>query len=203
VLSTHFPELQIVGADHGLKLRKLDLNKGAPRQLFVALTNRAPNLKYLKFGVMNDAGQTIRPAWQSDADMSRPTRDLHPMDTGVPILSRFLASVTALQELNFETYDYGDFMKALPVMLECQRYNLKRLDITCGAWGMKAWKPEQIVEVLRMVPELEFLKAQMLDDIVDGKWMGVRRGLDPWGKYDSAVKTSAPRSEGMSGISGV
>jgi hypothetical protein len=172
------------------KLRKLDLNKGAPRQLFLALTNRAPNLSNLKFGIWaNSAAMTIRPSWQS-ADLNRSTWDLHPLDTGLPILSKFFASIVALQELNFETHDYGDFMKALPVMLEHQKYNLKRLDITCIAWLMKPWKPEQFVEVMRMASELELLKAQIQDDIVEDAWAGVRGGLDPWEKYNSAVKRS-------------
>ncbi|KAF2468291.1 uncharacterized protein BDR25DRAFT_316403 [Lindgomyces ingoldianus] len=157
------------------KLRKLDLNRGSPRHLFAALKDQLPNLKYLKFGI-----------WGPNPGNS--TWDLQPLDTGLPILSAFIVSITALNELRFKSFAYEDFMAALSIILEHQGAHLKRLDISCRAYGMNAWKVEQYMEVLGKAPDLEYMKAKIKDGHLEGTWEDGGRALDPWDKFLSAVK---------------
>lgn len=157
------------------KLCKLNLNKGSPRNLFAALQDQVPNLRYLKFGIWN-----YNPGYSNWG--------LDPLDTGLPILSAFIASITALRELNFKTYAYEDFMATLPIMLEHQGRHMKKLKINCQAYGMNAWEVEQYLEVFEKAPDLEYLKAIIKQGILEGTWEGRTRALNPWEKFVSAVK---------------
>jgi len=167
------------------KLQRLELDRGAPRPLFLALTRRVPSLKYLKCGI-----------W-IDAIPARSNWDLRPLDTGLLILSNFLDSVPELHGLEFKTFDYGPFMEALSTMLACQKYKLRRLDITCTTLSMEAWTPQQFTDVIAMAPALEYLKAYIKHDILEGVWEGEKRALNPQQKYECAVKRSTLPSESV------
>jgi hypothetical protein len=102
------------------KLQRLDLGIGAPRHFFASLTGRAINLKSLKFW--------INPA---RANLGSETWDLQPMDKGIPILAKVIASITALRELDFGAHDLDEFNDTLKVMLDNAKGSLRRLTLTC------------------------------------------------------------------------
>ncbi len=155
------------------KLQRLDLGMGSPRFFFESLTGRAVNLKYLKF-------------WISPA-RNRPC-DLHPFSVGFPILAKFLSSITALRELDFGGHDIEEFEPALDLILENTGRNLRKLILQCITYGMAPWKEEKYVEILERTPGLGFFRASIKDDKVEGSWIGSKRYLSAWEKYDLAIK---------------
>jgi hypothetical protein len=150
-------------------LSKLDLGSTSPRHLFAILTNRLPSLTYLKFGI--------------EASSS-----LHPLDTGLSILSAFIASVPTLAESGFRAWTYEDFAAALPVILTHQGTRLRRLKIFCKAYNMNAWEVNQYVQVLEEAPRLEYMRAEIKEGVLEGTWEGQQRGLSARLKFETALK---------------
>jgi hypothetical protein len=168
-------------------LRKLDLERGTPRDLLLALTGRVPNLQNLKCGI-----------WAAHAQHA--TWELHPLSTGLPVLSAFLASLTVLSELSFEAYAYNDFMAALPLMLQHHGSHLKRLDISCREYLMKPWVIEQYLDVLEKAPNLSYLKAHIEQGLLVGTWPGEEAtALSAREKFESAVKNDKVVEQPKSG----
>ncbi|KAF2827321.1 hypothetical protein CC86DRAFT_291154 [Ophiobolus disseminans] len=155
------------------QLRKLDLSRGSPRHFLASLTDRAPNLESLKFGLNRPHSRTA---------------DLHPLHIGLPSLVGFIASITALRELDFGAHKMEHFMAVLPLMLENSKGSLRKLIIHCRFHEENVWQAEQYVDVLTQAPGLEYLKAQIQEDTVEGSWVGSARFMHPREKYQTAVK---------------
>lgn len=166
-------------------LQRLDLHKGAPRQFFASLTGRATNLKYLRF--------YINPPTRNR------TWDLHPLDTGLLILARFIASTKSLHTLDFGMQYLDDLTRALRIMLQNLHSSLSSLTIsytqgfdTSGPIdftpGMLAWDLEHFMEVLELAPSLEHLDARFGKDTVVGNWKGEDRFADARTKWKTAEK---------------
>lgn len=83
------------------KLTELDLYEAAPSELFLALTDRIPNLKRLKFA--------IKPRISYDLGSLPLEGSLYPMEIGLPRVYDFLVSATALEYLYLEIEDFYDF----------------------------------------------------------------------------------------------
>jgi hypothetical protein len=167
------------------KLQRLDLDMGAPRHFFASLTGRAVNLKALKFW--------ISPA---RAYLGSETWDLQPMDKGLPILAKFISSITALRELDFGAHDITEFTDALDVMLDNARNSLRRLVLTCQCYNVTQWREEQFVKILDRTPGLGYLNVKAKGDTVEGEWKGKERYLGAWEKWESAKKNIQPPPPG-------
>jgi hypothetical protein len=141
------------------QLQRLDLGMGSPRHLFVALTNRVPNLKYLAFWIRSSRNST----W-----------DLHPLRFGLPALAAFLASINELHDVYFGAHGPQELDGALAVILDNTRGSLTRLVMNCPAQNMIAWKPPQYVAVLEQAPRLEYFKANVRADDVEGGRKGIK-----------------------------
>jgi hypothetical protein len=167
------------------KLQRLDLDMGAPRHFLQSLTGRTVNLKALKFW--------ISPA---RAYLGSETWDLQPMDKGLPILAKFISSITALRELEFGAHDITEFTDALDVMLDSARGSLRRLTLTCQCYNGTQWKEEQFVNILDRTPGLGYLNVKAKEDTVEGEWKGKERYLGPWEKWESARRDIQPPPPG-------
>jgi hypothetical protein len=167
------------------RLQRLDLHKGAPRHFFASLTNRATNLKYLEFYINSP---TRNRTW-----------DLHPLDTGLLVLARFIASTTYLHTLDFGVQYLDDLTRTLRVMLQNLDFSLRSLTISDNGGadysgpidfipGMLAWDPEHYMEVLELAPRLERLDARIGEDTVVGNWKGGKCYADAGKKWKTAEK---------------
>ena len=167
------------------RLQRLDLHKGAPCHFFASLTNRATNLKYLKFYINSP---TRNRTW-----------DLHPLDTGLVVLARFIASTTSLHTLEFGVQDLDDLMRTLRVMLQNLNGSLRSLTISYSGGadfsgpidfipGMLAWDAETYLEVLELAPSLDHLDARIGGDSVVGHWKGEVCCADAGEKWKTAEK---------------
>ncbi|KAF2107922.1 hypothetical protein BDV96DRAFT_505458 [Lophiotrema nucula] len=155
-------------------LRRLELYQGAPRHLLLALTNKVPNLEYLQCGINSTA------TW-------------HPLDTGLHILTDFIASITALQEITFRTTKYSDLMDTLTIVLQRHGKTLRRLDLSCPSFDSKQWLPNQYVQVLKQVPELETFRVELNNTTATGRWDGETKKLVRWQKYETLAWTKRLR----------
>ena len=72
------------------QLQRRDLNKGAPRYFLASLTNRASNLKYLRFYINSPTPNRL---W-----------DIYPLDSGLPVIGQFVACTTSLRTLDALTH---------------------------------------------------------------------------------------------------
>lgn len=173
------------GATSWERLQRLDLHKGTPRHFFASLTNRATNLKYLNFYI--------------NSPIRNRTWDLHPLDTGLLTLARFIASTTSLHTLDFSVQNLNNLMRTLRVMLQNLHSSLRSLTISYSEGpdysspidfipGMLAWDPEHYMEVLELAPGLERLDARISEDTVVANWKGGECCADAGKKRKTAEK---------------
>lgn len=157
------------GATSWEQLQRLDLNKGAPRCFLASLTNRATNLKYLRFYINSPTPNRL---W-----------DIYPLDSGLPILGQFVACTTSLHTLDLGGLDLDALTRAVRVILQNLHGSLRSLTISYsggpGCYGpiestprMLNWEPEHYMELLQMAPGLEHLDARIGQDTVLGNWKG-------------------------------
>ena len=154
------------------QLQRLDLDVGAPRWFFASLTDRAVNLKYLKFWVAHGRNSES---------------DLHPLEIGLPIYTRFLSSIKALRELQFGALYTPDFEAVLSASLGNTGESLRRLTIQCNCFDLQ-WTEETYISIFDQAPRLEFLKASIQHNTVEGSWKGSESCLSPQEKYRTANK---------------
>jgi hypothetical protein len=153
-------------------LKRLDLGPNSPRHLFVALTGRAINLESLSLSISR--ARTSK--WS-----------LRRLDTGLPILVAFLASIKSLQELNFTTLEVSEFTSALQGMLDVAGHSLRSLVVKCDNQPLE---PDTFVDFLRRAPDLEYLKAKLRSGVVEGRWVGVKRKRTAEDKWEDALQES-------------
>jgi hypothetical protein len=176
------------------KLQRLEIHNGAPRYFFASLTNRATNLKHLKFYL--------------NATTHNHTWTLYPLDTGLPVLASFVAS-TSLHTLDFGVHYLDNLIPTLRVITQSLQGKLKNLTISYSgddlkeyagpidfSPGMLEWEPEHYFEVLELVPGLEYLDARIRGDTVVGCWMGDEDVEVKWG---TARKKLGRRAKGQRG----
>lgn len=148
-------------------LQRLDLNKGAPRYFLASLTNRATNLKYLRFYINSPTPNQL---W-----------DIYPLDSGLPVIGQFVACTTPLHNLDLGAQDLDALTRALRVILQNLHGSLRSLTISYSGGpdcsgpidftpGMLNWEPEHYMELLQMAPGLEHLDARIGEDTVLGNW---------------------------------
>lgn len=167
------------------RLQRLDLHKGAPRHFFASFTDRAINLKYLKFYI------------------NSPTRNrtwgLHPLDTGLLVLERSITSITSLHILDFGAQDLDDLTRTLRVTLKNLHGILRSLITSCSGGadysgpidfvpGVLAWDAELYMEVLKLAPGLEHLDARISEVTVVGSWKGGESCEEAEKKWKTAEK---------------
>lgn len=163
------------------QLQRLDLQDMCwSRHLFESLTNRAPNLNYLKFYLLAGGGIP---------------------DSDHPILTNFIASIPSLHTLDVGAEYIESLTKILRIILQFF-YNssgsLKSLKIShvmpdySGPIhyrpGMLCWEPEHYLEVLELTPGLERLDAQIAKQTFLGTWEGEKAWADAERKFKSAKK---------------
>ncbi|PVH93330.1 hypothetical protein DM02DRAFT_733178, partial [Periconia macrospinosa] len=123
------------------KLRRLDLGRGAPEHLLVALTGQVPRLKSLKFGFWV-FGQT----WG--------IRDLNKFEA-------FSNSVEGLEELDAQNFDAEDWKKASNRLLSKHGHSLKSLHVDCCAAVAPGYKERDARTLVELCPNLENLRVQV------------------------------------------
>ncbi|KAI4651695.1 uncharacterized protein J4E79_009176 [Alternaria viburni] len=177
-------------------LERLDLPNGTSPQFIASLTNRAINLKYLRFHI-STTGFSCRRQY-------RPYRGGDWLNAGVDtmsIMTRFMASIKSLHTLDFAYEDNETLMRYLRFMLQSLHGSLSILTISdMGGYdyfpmdplpsGKPYWNPEQYQEVLELAPGLEHFDARIgTRDSVVGDWEGKDRYADVKKKWRTAKKT--------------
>lgn len=168
------------------QLQRLDLNKGAPRYFLASLTNRAINLKYLRFYINSP---TPNQSW-----------DIYPLDSGLPVIGQFVACTTSLHTLDLGAQDLDALTRALQVILQNLHGSLRNLAISCSGGPnysgptdstsvMLDWEPEHYMELLQMAPGLEHLDARIGEDTVLGNWKDEDCYADAGKKWKMTEKT--------------
>ena len=155
------------------RLRRLDVGDSWPHHFFASLIDRAVNLKYLKFAVrpMNDS-----------------TWNWRPKGSELIVLAKFIASTTALLELELESRDHDLFSGALGTILANSRGTLTVISIR-ACWSIsKDWGSRQYLDVFEQAPNLESFSAMINEDILEGSWAGIASSLNPLQKLESAKK---------------
>jgi len=178
------------------RLERLDLPNGTSPQFIASLTNRAINLKYLRFHISTTNFMTRR--------QYRPYSGGNWLNAGVDtmsIMARFLASIKSLHTLDFAYEDNETLMRYLRFMLQSLHGSLKSLTISdMGGYdyfpmdplpsGKPYWDPEQYQEVLELAPGLEHFDARIgTTNKVVGDWQGEDRYADVKKKWRTAKKT--------------
>ena len=167
------------------QLQRLDLNKGSPRYFLASLTNRANNLKYLRFYINSPTPNRL---W-----------DIYPLDSGLPVIGQFVACTTSLHTLDLGAQDLDALTRALRVILQNLHGSLRSLTISYSGGpncsgpidftpGMLNWEPEHYMELLQMAPGLEHLDAQIGEDTVLGNWKDVDCYADAEKKWKTTEK---------------
>jgi hypothetical protein len=151
-------------------LRTLHLGPNSPRYLFVGLTDRAVNLESLSLAISSRRSSK----WS-----------LGRLDTGLPLLVAFMASIKALRELNFAALEVSDFTATLQGMLDVVGHSLRTLVVKCEYQPLK---PDAFVEFLRCAPNLEYLKAKLRSGVVEGQWVGLERKRTAEEKWEDALQ---------------
>jgi len=160
------------------QLQRLHLQDVAwPRNLFESLTNRVPNLNYLKFYLPANSGIP---------------------DSDRPILADFIASTPLLHTLDFGAEYIESLTETLRVILQSLQSSLRSLRVshtmpdysgrTDFGPGMLYWEPEHYLEVLELSPGLEHLDAQIAGQTFLGTWEGKKAWADAEKKFKSAKK---------------
>ncbi|KAH6878943.1 hypothetical protein BKA58DRAFT_307128 [Alternaria rosae] len=175
------------------RLQRLDLPKGTSPHFIASLTNRATNLKYLKFHISTPGFRGVyRPYGDGNWLNAR-------VDT-FSIMARFLASIKSLHTLDFAYKDNEILIRYLRVMLQSLHGSLRSLTISdMGGYdyfpmdplpsGKPYWDPEQYQEVLELAPGLEHLNARIgTRDSVVGDWECQDRYADVKKKWRTAKK---------------
>jgi hypothetical protein len=182
------------------RLQRLDLPRGTSPYFIASLTNRATNLKYLRFDVSTQMRRPYRPyregQWRN-----------HSVDT-LSVMASFLASIKSLQTLDFGYQDIESLTRYLRVMLQSLHGSLKSLTISdMGGYdhsgpidytppGKPYWDPDQYKEVLELAPGLEHLDVRInTPDRVVGDWKGMDRYADVEKKWKTAKKNFGPRAK--------
>ncbi|KAI4662033.1 uncharacterized protein J4E78_004824 [Alternaria triticimaculans] len=178
------------------RLERLDLPNGTSPQFIASLTNRAINLKYLRFHI-STMNFMIRRQY-------RPYSGGNWLNAGVgtmSIMTRFLASIKSLHTLDFAYEDSETLMSYLRFMLQSLHGSLRSLTISdMGGYyhfpmdplpsGKPYWDPGQYREVLELAPGLEHFDARIgTRDSVVGDWEGKGRYADVEKKWRTAKKT--------------
>ncbi|KAI4684894.1 uncharacterized protein J4E88_004336 [Alternaria novae-zelandiae] len=181
------------------RLERLDLPNGTSPQFIASLTNRAINIKYLRFHI-GTTDFMIRRQY-------RPYSGGNWLNAGVDtmsIMTRFLASIKSLHTLDFAYEDNETLIRYLRVILQSLHGSLRSLTISdMGGYdyfpmdplpsGKPYWDPEQYQEVLELAPGLEHFDARIgTRDSVVGDWEGKDRYADVEKKWRTAKKTTAP-----------
>jgi hypothetical protein len=175
------------------RLQRLDLPGATSPHFIASLTNRAINLKYLRFHIS---------AWVRGTPW-RPYHHRRWSYSGIDslsILASFLASIKSLHTLDFAYKDIERLTDYLRVMLQSLGGSLKSLTISdMGGYdhsgpidytpGMTSWSQEHYKEMLELAPGLEHLDAHMgMTDRVVGSWKGKDRYADAEKKWKTAKK---------------
>jgi len=178
------------------RLERLDLPNGTSPQFIASLTNRATNLKYLRFHISTPGFRSRR--------QHRPYSDGSWLNAGVDttsIMARFLASIKSLDTLDFAYKDNEALIRYLRVMLQSLHASLRSLTISdMGGYdyfpmdplpsGKPYWVPEQYQKVLELAPGLEHFDARIgTTNMVVGDWQGEDRYADVKKKWRTAKKT--------------
>lgn len=176
------------------RLQRLDLPKGASHEFIASLTNRAVNLKYLRFHI------NLRTHWSPYHPHRNGTWDPYSQNDSLPVLASFLASIKSLHTLDFGVKSIDILTHYLRVILQSLHGSLKSLTISdMGSEdhsgpidytpGMLSWDPEHYKEVLELTPGLEHLDVRISTvDRVVGNWKGEDRYADVEKKWKTAKK---------------
>ena len=171
------------------QLQHLDLNKGAPRYFLASLTNRATNLKYLRFYINSPTPNQL---W-----------DIYPLSSCLPVIERFVASTISLHTLDLGAQDLDALTRALRVILQNLQGSLRSLTISYSGSGpvhitpgMLNWEPGNYIELLQMAPGLEHLDARIGEDTVLGNWKDEDRYADAGQKWKMTDKRIKGKSKG-------
>ncbi|KAI4648210.1 hypothetical protein J4E93_004622 [Alternaria ventricosa] len=184
------------------RLERLDLPNGTSPHFIASLTNRAINIKYLRFHISTTNFMTRR--------QYRPYSDGSWLNAGadtMSIMTRFLASIKSLHTLDFAYEDNETLMRYLRFMLQSLHGSLRSLTISDMRGydyfpmdplpsGKPYWDPEQYHKVLELAPGLEHFDARIgMRDRVVGDWEGKDRYADVKKKWRTAKKTinASPR----------
>jgi hypothetical protein len=173
------------------RLQWLDLPEGVSPRFIASLTNRATNLKYLRFYI------DLRTHW---SPYRNGTWTTYPLGDGLSILASFLASIKSLHSLDFGVKNVDTLTKYVRVMLQSLDGSLKSLTLTDMGGedhsgpidytpGMLAWDTEHYMEVLELAPALEHLDVRIgtVDTFV-GNWTGEQCHADAEKKWKTAKK---------------
>lgn len=127
------------------KLRRLDLDRGAPGHLFYALTGRVPQLQALHFGFWSYSNPG--PMWDC--------RDLY-------IIKQFLESIDGLEEIVVTNWNDTEFMQIRHGMLKKHGKTLRMLRTSYCAAEAQGWDLTDIQTLTERCPGLQDLSIKVL-----------------------------------------
>lgn len=141
------------------KLRRLDLDRGAPEHFLEALTGKVPRLKSLKFGFWF-GGQT----WELwDRNKFEASSD----------------SVEGLEELMVKNYNAWDWKKVSNQLFLKHGHSLKSLHVDCRAVVSPSYKEPDARILMELCPNLEDLRVQVANVVdkskgwLESKWVSL------------------------------
>jgi hypothetical protein len=147
-------------------LQRLDLDRGSPPHLFVALTGQVPQLKALKFGM-----------WDFPPSIGSAIWDCYDLT----IAARFFDSIDGLEEVVAKNFSGEEFNQIRSALLEKHGRTLRKLHVNYRYALAKGWGWTDVRTFVEQCPRVRDLSLDiaMVKETTEGQLhsLWVRHGL--------------------------
>lgn len=127
-------------------LQRLNLGHGSPPHLFVALTDKVPQLKALEFGI-----------WDYSPEVTSENWDCHDL----AIVTRFFDSIDGLEEVVVKNFKGEKFNQIRSTLLEKQGRTLRKLHVNNHYACAKGWGWTDVRTLVEQCPRIRDLSLSI------------------------------------------
>ena len=152
-------------------LRRLDVLRGCPQHLFVALTDRVPQLKSITFGF-----------WY-------PRRSFELGFVDLEIIRRFFDSIQGLEEIVVESFRMHYFDSIKDQIFDKHGRTLRKVHVDYSMPGNEGWKCEVVQKLVDQCPGLRHLALMAAMEVENSVGTSSSRRILPGHAQEKYIST--------------